>query len=62
MPWVNIIYYYLIICLGDQGLNFQDHLLRPGSPLISANTHCADRRDTSQFAARFAGTLTLERW
>jgi len=62
MSWVNIIYYYPITCLGDQGLNPQDHLLRLGSPLISANMHCAESRDTSQFAARFAGMLTLERW
>jgi len=62
MSWVNMSYYYPITFLGDQGLNLQDHLLRPGSPPISENTHCADSRDTSQFAARFAGTLTLERW
>jgi len=61
MSWVNMIHYHLIACLGDRGLNLQDHL-KSGSPPISANTDCADSRDTSQFAARFAGTLTLDRW
>jgi len=30
-------------------------------PLISANTHCGDGGDKFRFAARFIGTLTLDR-
>ena len=58
MSWVSMIYYYPITCLGDRGPNSQDHLLRSGSRLISANTHCADDGDKFQFAVKSAGTFS----
>jgi len=57
-----MIYYYPITCLGDQGPNLQDTSLGLDHTLISANTHCADDGEKSQFAVKSAGTFTLDSW
>ena len=45
MSWVSMIYYCLIACLGDRGLNSQDHPLRSGSrPDLRKHALCRRRR------------------